>query len=444
MYKVSGSRGFYEMLGEKDAGLASTYDELRRRGERNWVHLLGVHLGSHAGLPHLRNVSRIADKIIPDSAKETFGAGEIFLLLSAIFLHDIGKTVDSANDDSRVWNWTHCGYERGDCVINADAPPCLEHNAVGMRIVTKKGTELGLPDERAAQYCALLALCHALEEPPDGDWPPPTAAGNRCRKPVYTGGGYRITSLAPYGLIRVPLLASILRLADEADASWTRSLTEYWYDMLQGRTAALHKAFRRHVEDVEFCHEGKCLIIHVSELDELPERHVKAITDSRAKLNRIIQNPKWSRPLKEIGVEFNDVYIEYRDHLYGSTFRPDAEPEEQPKLGEVVGTHRGSVKALLKAIVRLTLGACGHHEFSWQALEGQLGRQLGDVERWLVRRIGRESPDILSVFITSNDRLMISINDAALAPGPDSAGGDREDDLLDLLNQSVLGQSNGG
>jgi hypothetical protein len=235
-------------------------------------------------------------------------------------------------------------------------------------------------------------------------------------------GNYRITSLAPYGLIRIPLLASILRIADEADASWTRSLTEYWYKVLgqqRGNPAVLAKAFRRYIEDIEFCHEGQCLIMHVAEMED-PAPDYKNVMDSRTKLHRVITN--WKEPLIEIGVEFNAVYIEYYNHLYSDDFDPKA----RPALGDVVSDQTACLEPLFEAIVRLALGTCDYPDFTWQALEGQVGRQLGHVDKWLVKRMGQVSPEVLGILVTGENSLKIKVS--------------RDMEALEKLKNEIVGK----
>ena len=115
MDHVNVDRDFFSILKQTESTLASQVEEVRERGLEDWVHLLAPEFGSHAGYPHLRNVERIANQIVPDPVKDNFSTGEIFLLLSAIFLHDIGKTIPARDDPDQG-----CDRLRGVCLCVAE------------------------------------------------------------------------------------------------------------------------------------------------------------------------------------------------------------------------------------------------------------------------------------------------------------------------------------
>ena len=62
---------------------------------KEWISLLGSDKGLHEGAPHLRSVEQNTDKTIPDSIKNGFETGEIFLLLCSIFLSASGRIVSA-------------------------------------------------------------------------------------------------------------------------------------------------------------------------------------------------------------------------------------------------------------------------------------------------------------------------------------------------------------
>ncbi|HEY3416004.1 MAG TPA: hypothetical protein VGM23_03875, partial [Armatimonadota bacterium] len=113
MHPIETGKDFYHILLERDPGLASAFEAVKAKGMEDWVYLLTLEIGSHAGVPHLRNVERIANKIVPPQMKESFGDGEIFLLLCAIFLHDIGKTIPK-DDDPGCGRKDNCTIPDGD------------------------------------------------------------------------------------------------------------------------------------------------------------------------------------------------------------------------------------------------------------------------------------------------------------------------------------------
>jgi hypothetical protein len=407
------SRDFLGILKQENPTLASRVKEVQQRGLEDWVHLLVPEKGSHAGIPHLRNVERIANRIIPDNLKDDFTTGEIFLLLSAIFLHDIGRAMAHSKKDEGPCKSSKCAVLSHP---STQDPPCHKpqwnHHVKGEQIIKMYGLALGLPDERAAQYCGLLTFCHGLQRPPVKKQPQFVRKERKCRVSVPARGNYRTTSLAPYGAIRIPLLASILRIADETDNLWTRALREFSYNIQKGNARNMGKAFRRCIEDIEFCHDGQCLIMHIPDMRDskngkslLTENVVKSINNVRNSVSAVVA--EWGKDLSEIGVRFREVYIEYRDILY-TTFNPKG---AAPALGEVVHKeNRKSVERLLDATIQLALGSYGYPRFTWRSLEAQVGRPLTDVDKWLMGRIGNSSPH-LSVLITPEPQgLEISVD----------------------------------
>ena len=379
---MSVGKDFYNILKEIAPNLASRLEYIRQRGLEDWVNLIKFELGSHSGLPHLHNVEVIANRIIPDHMKVGFSAGEIFLLLSAIYLHDIGKIIP--NDPKKHF------------------VSCLE-------IIEQQGIALGLPDERITKYCALLVFCHGLPEPPSGELNTSIKGNGNSREDLQKlAANFRTTSLAPYGILRIPLLASILRIADETDNSWNRALREYWYELYKENSENVDKAFRRCIEDIEFCHDGRCLILHVPEMEEEPKirkEHFSRITDVRNQIDDVLHN--WSYELNKIGVQFDAVFIEYRNHLYKESPFYSGKLDF-PRLSEVVdkGVQK-SVKQLLDSMIQLSLGSYGYTQFTWETLEAQVGRPLTAVDKWLVERIADASDH--HILITEQNELRIEV-----------------------------------
>jgi hypothetical protein len=419
MHEKRSDERLFEVLKEKDPSLASQLEKIREKGLEDWIGLLREDKGSHAGYPHLQNVERIADKIVPDDLKHDLSAGELFLLLSAIFLHDIGKVIPVPPKTlCKKGPGGNCKAFINKLVNDPETepydrdvhPPCRkpqwDHYQESEKIIREQGVSLGLPDERMAQYCGLLAYCHGLKIPPDQDrfCFEDKKSGSQC---VYAknpkSSNFRDTSLAPYGKMRIPLLAAILRIADETDNLWTRTIREYWYRRLQSRSYKLGKAFRRHIEDIEFSHEGECLIVHVAGLDDAnrnqrttakisrqQKQDIKSINKAREDMREVITG-QWGKILEKHGIYFAEVFIEYEDRLYeriNDKFTP------QP-LGEVIKREdlKLSLEELFDVIKQLFLGSYKYGVFTWHSLEAQVGRPLTDAEKWLVGKMGKVSND---------------------------------------------------
>ena len=419
---------FQQVLEEKDPSLALQLTRLKQRGFEDWMGLLHADKGSHASYPHLLNVERLADKIVPDPLKLQFTAGEIFVLLSAIFFHDIGKAISLPGETTPCHRRPggKCDEAPNQAVTIPDLeqaydqdehPPCRRpgwgHHREGERIITEYGVALGLPDERIARYVGLITFCHCLDEPPDAEQPRFGSRHFTCRE--CTRRSFRATSLAPYGLLRIPLIAAIVRIADETDNIWTRAVRDYWLRRLSEVSADLGKAFRRHIEDIEFCHPGECLLVHVGDHANiaeqgkpLPSEDVLSIQRARESIRQVITS-RWGHLLEDrLRVVFGEVYIEHAGCLY-TTIPADLRPLP---LGEVLqGRAKRSLDELFKAATTLWLGCNGYTSFTWQTLEARIGKPLSDAERWLALRMGSATSDFRLSGDLASPNLTIQITD---------------------------------
>ena len=75
----------------------SSLQKMLDEAENSWLGQTGEKWGSYNGFPHIKNVERNVDKLVPDELKSRFSNTEIFILLSAILLHDIGKLDSDTN-----------------------------------------------------------------------------------------------------------------------------------------------------------------------------------------------------------------------------------------------------------------------------------------------------------------------------------------------------------
>jgi hypothetical protein len=398
---------FNQLLRDKDVELWKTLEEIKRRGLSEWIPLLYFDRGSHAGYPHLLNVEENANKMVPDHVKDTFTAGEIFLLLCSIFLHDIGRIVEKQDTTD------------------------TKHHIYSHDIINQCWAQLGLPNEKIAHYCGMIVSYHRnsgkIAEIEQGD---PDIIKLKNASSV---------SLTPYGRLRIPFIAAILRIADETDDTWTRSIQTYLYDHLKSSGINLIKGFRKFIEDVEFCIPGECIILHLPKLeydDELSENFrinldnevvalngngCKALTENYIKISNLFEvDSYWQKFLKEQGIRFSKVLIDSENRLLNNITKDVInEKDNSQKLHTIFNKkddvdNRPGTKEITDAIMGLYLGSMGNNKFSWNALEAQVGQRLSDREKWLVHRINLVSE--LNVLFYTEDKLSISfeVNDSSI------------------------------
>jgi len=378
------SKSMFKILDRKDHDLASRLLDMQARALKDWMPLLIPDRGSHAGLLHLINVGRNVDKMIPAAKAEELSAGEMFLLLAAVLLHDIGRILPGSGKPM-------CALQ--PCKQLSKPFPCIDsdwdHHQKSDNIIQQSGLELGLPDDMTVRYCALLAYCHRLAMPPRKDQL--TEFGEACTLREGKRPEFRNTSIEPLGSVRIPLLAAVLRIADEAENHWTRALNERWFRLFEANQGNLGKAFRRRVEDVEFCHAGECIVMHLADLPESDELERFAML--AAQIKSVLGG--WNKDLRPLDIQFSDVFYEVRGRLHRfetKAGKTKASVVDGPMV-DVLAADRDQIRILVDALARLSNATMGHPDFPWASVEAEVGRPLKDRDKWLIEKMGDWAPD---------------------------------------------------
>jgi hypothetical protein len=399
------ANSFSRILEERNPALSACLLDMQERALNSWLSLLVPDQGSHSGLLHLFNVGRNVDKMIPDSKKDKLSTGEIFLLLATVLLHDIGRTVPG---EVKHPGLNFCKKRPHDCTPGKNGKTkCQQdhwdHNLKSREIINKAGFELGLPDFMAMEYCGLLAYCHKLAQPP------------RVKQPVFPDlpccslkakaeKRFRNTSIEPLGAIRIPMLAAILRIADETENHWTRVCQDRWSKLLSTSRENRFKAFRERVEDVVYSHAGECIIMH---LNSMPEGN-KA-KEPFARMTKEIEAvlSSWASELSPIGVSFNKVFYEVEGRLCKIEWKGRTAHAIVKPMHEVFKRDFEEIKLLARALVSLSKSTLGHPEFPWTSLEAEVGRPLKERDKWLVEQLDTWFPKALQF---DHNREVIIVN----------------------------------
>lgn len=193
--------------------------------EAQWLPALSAALDSFNSYPHLRNVEHYLDVLVTEPGgtsdddkvrlRAALSPAEIYVLLTATLLHDIGRT-------------------KGE-----------PHGLYSGRLLESDYAELGIPSKELAKSIARVAAYHdGLEiKYVDDDIEPYSAP-----KPRHV--------VDPYGPIRETALAALLRLADYLDSTLTRVMPEYVSPMNEIEIVG---AFRRVVTGVEVDHKARMI-----------------------------------------------------------------------------------------------------------------------------------------------------------------------------------------
>ncbi|MGA2876222.1 MAG: hypothetical protein ABSE82_11875 [Nitrososphaerales archaeon] len=432
--------------------MAECFDEMRERAKRDWIQLLLPDRGSYAGLTHLDNVVRNVEKILPNNMKNPLSPGELFLLLSAVLFHDIGRIYPAPEKSPTL----PCKNDSIPKRCKKTHPPCMDwhwnHHVRSRFLIEKYGLAFGLPDDKIKKYCALLAYCHGLATPPYERQLAFQVDNCKHNPKVPSTEVYGVTSVEPYGPLRIPLLAALLRIADEAENHWNRAYGERWFEEFrtqlreqekdkkdpekaanQAFDRTFFKAFRRNIEDVEFCHDGECITIHLEtgantgkgssgngaqSDEELSPKELKRFGDNAKKLQVTLDN--WNKELKPLGHGFSRVYFK----IGGKLQKIDGNGKKMDKPLEVLREDTGlsgplsdsearisRMGELAEALATLSETTMGYPEFHWTALESKVGRKLTDHDSWLIERMAEWAPDTIKF---DSDSKVVSVKERNL------------------------------
>lgn len=223
---------------------------------------------------HLNNVEDIINSMLTEEVKEDLSYEEIFCLLSATWLHDIGM-IPVNNEKEEYDNKTP--EERKQFAKNVR----FEHNIRSKCYIENHKEELNLDDFES------------------------DIIGNICK-------GHRQVDLGKYEdvhsktKVRLASLSAILRLADECDVSHNRETT-LSQEGVDEETLEEHYKIHELVRTPVFDHENKIVkIVAIGHVDKDKSLLIKCRNNIQSKLDDIIPY------LKKIGVDFNKIELDCR------------------------------------------------------------------------------------------------------------------------------------
>jgi hypothetical protein len=198
-------------------GSPDLYSALQRSWDialSEWLPAIDATLGSTNSYPHLRNVERYLDHVIeavekePKSAAKPLSEAEIYVLLSAVLFHDIGRSQSTSKNK--------------------------DHGPLSHQLLQTRFPNLGIPSWEFAKSLSQICLYH---DPGKG------------QRRVSVARELSTTVIDPYGPIREQLLAALLALADCMDSAFTRIIPSY---LLPDASLGGVGLFRRTIRGVYF------------------------------------------------------------------------------------------------------------------------------------------------------------------------------------------------
>jgi len=246
-----------------------------------WLHAIEGKAGSSNSYPHVRNVELHVDQIVHDFLNDG-GRGllplsplEVYLLLSAVLFHDIGKVPHLRKPANEV----PIGVTTPGSSSSAK-PVEPSHGEKSKRIIVGSYSNLGIPSGDFADIIARLSYDH---DPTKGKL-----------TPLHT------TVLEPYGEVRQDLLGALLTLADCMDASRTRVLPDYLADPKQLSGAAQFRQIIRGVYADPVCKMVRTVLT--------PEPEASPQTSVPAGVEYTLKFPeKKEKDYKKLGRAWRDI-----------------------------------------------------------------------------------------------------------------------------------------
>ncbi|HPQ69380.1 MAG TPA: hypothetical protein PKW95_09635 [bacterium] len=385
-----------------------------------WITAMSDDGASHRGLTHIQNVERICNDIIFHEYGEIIlTQAEIFILLSAVLLHDIGRMIETEKSEDRSaqigeiiqvikqkgigreffkdWDEQRVAsaiksyrkrkkYSKNEMQRLYQSIYQVPHPLFSYYLIVNHSNENGIYDNHIAEYIALVSLLH-----------------NRQIAQYFIDKHYIETQYNEmFGPIRIAWLAAILSLADEMDMSYFRTLPTF----LSSPTAnnnRLKAALRRGITGCSIQREAHMIVIHPSaefvqqELRAKPARPKnlagRFVSDVRNKKELI---RVWWPYLKQMDLEIFDCRVAYKGHLLGLN---------DGKLQITTEPHFTGfkMKNVFDAMFRLRFGVFGKSFFNWKMLSNESGIQDVDQLKMIVGRLGMiaklwNNPDSLQDF----------------------------------------------
>lgn len=198
--------------------------------ELKWLPNIKPRKDSYNSYPHIKGVMRHIDRLLYDSDENHFSlsGAELYVLLSAILLHDIGKGINENSSD-------HAYYSR--------------------KIIKAHWASLGLLTEKVAQIVADICRFHDCSSQSEMD-------------KLYTE--YYMDQFKRTEPIRGRLLGALLLLGDHMDITFTRTVPEF----LKGvESLDVVGNFRRRIADVRLDRQHK-MIKEVLDKTYISKKHL--------------------------------------------------------------------------------------------------------------------------------------------------------------------------
>jgi KaiC/GvpD/RAD55 family RecA-like ATPase len=358
--------------------------------------------GSLSGLSHIQGVLHEIENLMGSNPNLDLASVEIYILLTAILLHDIGKlkeeeaprekksqaannnsTPEETNNNSKLEEIIHnlCNKLQ----LNENAKKVFKdikktHPFISALIILENYAHFGIFDKELAQIIAVVALSHC-----------------ECfRKYLEKDEGFLADRyLARYGKIRVKWLAALLIIGDELDTSYHRAVYSEFLPQ-KNNTDATKGEFRSNIGGCKIDLTGRCIVVYpVDELKKQIQEDPQSIRNDEKSLyyifardivfkNKLIQ--EWSSELKQMNIALQACLVEVDGDLL-KVIEKDMQYQFAPVVEPTISYFK--VSRVIEAMFKLKYGVFKKKYFSWEMLQSEAGFETQAQLKLVVHRLSR-------------------------------------------------------
>jgi hypothetical protein len=388
-----------------DDNLLYEYKRIYDHATTTWLPLLGQEEGSYRGLPHILAVEHWINKMITPELLSTLTPVEIFLLLTAILFHDIGKIEGVKASTRKDYRLRRTRKSKRDDL----------HGQYSCLYVLRNWPSLRIFDGRIATYIALLSCSHkwrstipgSLETDDDnqlGDF------AYLCERACNLKCNPNAEQLQPvevygYGKMRLNWIAALIRLGDEIDVTYARTVArELRAD------SSNEKGWRAFIEDISFDRTGEAVKLLVNRVaDKITPNAKTDLSTTVGRINQVLKN--WHESFFEMNLPFRESFWQTPDQcnqLFGSDPSPLRDGERWEDLIEPSLRNR-VLTNIEEAALHLLNGIVDVNRISWNSLAAEAGLLRTDLVKLGAERLNRLDSRV--EFIISDDYVALRHSD---------------------------------
>lgn len=357
---------------------------------------------SLTGINHIRGVIREIEDLTRGSPFLCFTSSEIFILLSAIATHDVGKLEEiSLNMEGKEEEELNQIKEKRKEIFRVlegkinlklsnelktylvDGKKSCLHPLISAKLIAEEPSKAGIFDKELARMVSIVVASHL----------------KNFREHLNIDSILGDKYLARHGKIRLSWLCALLAIGDDLDTSYHRAIPDYFSDYNLPSESSKGK-FRRCIGGCKIDLTGRCIIIFpLKELEKAIYNCAtsEAIYDYFAKdiseKNKLLKF--WRHELKQMDIEIESCLVEVNGHLLKVI--DDKNNRSNVNIGNVskfILTVEPTItyfkiNRVLDGMFNLRYGVFNKRYFSWEMLQSEAGFENQDELKLIVHRIAR-------------------------------------------------------